>query len=453
MFKIAVISDMHLGFAHGTIRGEDAFNNCKQAFQKALDEKAELILIPGDIFHEKIPRQEVLGKVIELFSSLKKHMKKEPRILTSKTKEGETKLNKKIPPIITIYGTHERRHSDSTNPVHILEKAGLLYNLHAESILIEMTGDSLGLHGLSGVPENYAKQALDAWKPKPFKDCPNILMVHQNFKELIPELETGYMQLADLPKGFHMFLLGHVHWNMEFKHPLTKAPILVPGSTVKTQLTQKEAEKEKGIYIIAVGREKGNVKFIPIETRPLYYHKIKIDNESPANILKKITKQIKDDIKKSKEIPLIRIKLSGVLKEKYSPTDINLKKIIDEFENKAIISMDKSKLQSSSLSKSSRLLVDLKENKISIEELGLKILQDSLKEPIDTRKLESIFNLLVEQELEKVEKLIPNTEEPKKSEKKEEPTPKTKKQVTLDGSHEKKQPVAQSKKLTTLDHF
>jgi DNA repair exonuclease SbcCD nuclease subunit len=219
MLKIAVISDTHLGFAYGTLRGKDAFDNCKQAFQKVLDAKADLILIPGDIFHEKIPRQEVLGETIELFSSIKKHFKS-PKLITSKTKDGITK-NKTIPPIITIYGTHERRHSDSTNPVHLLEKAGLVYNLHAESIQIELKGDRVGIHGLSGVPETYAKQSLSVWNPEPFKNCPNVLMLHQNFKELIPELETDYMELSDLPKGFDLFLLGHVHWNMEFNHPET----------------------------------------------------------------------------------------------------------------------------------------------------------------------------------------------------------------------------------------
>ena len=151
MLKIAVISDTHLGFAYGTTRGKDAFENCKQAFKKALNKQANLILIPGDIFHQKIPRQEVLGEAIELFSSVKKSMKAIKLKTIKKTKEKQ--VNKLIPPIITIYGTHERRHSDSTNPVHLLEKAGLLYNLHEESILLEIDGDEIGIHGLSGVPE------------------------------------------------------------------------------------------------------------------------------------------------------------------------------------------------------------------------------------------------------------------------------------------------------------
>ena len=445
MLKIAVISDTHLGFTP-LGREKDPLNNCKQAFQKAFDEQVDLILIPGDIFHEKIPKQEILGEAIELFSSVKRHMGKEAKLLISKTKDTENKPNQKIPPIISIYGTHERRYSESINPVHLLEKAGLLYNLHAESILLELKGDQIGIHGLSGVPENYAKQTLTAWMPKPFKDIPNILMIHQNFKELIPELDSGYMELSDLPKGFDMFLLGHVHWNMELQHPLTNAPVLVPGSTIKTQLTAKESERKKGIYIINIGRQKGSIKFIPLETRPLYYHKIKVEKETTSNILKNISKQINKDIKDSKTTPLIRIKIEGSLHEKHSPVDINLKKILDEYKDKAILSIDKSKLQSSSLTKRSDLLLNLKDNKISIEEFGLKILQENLKTPIDPKKLETIFNLLAEQNIKDAEPLIP-----KKQSQKDIDTKKERKQSILEG--QESMPVAKGKKLTTLEHF
>ena len=63
MLKVAVISDTHLGFAYGTERQEDSFINFEQAFNNAVREQPQAILLGGDIFHDRIPKQEILGAV------------------------------------------------------------------------------------------------------------------------------------------------------------------------------------------------------------------------------------------------------------------------------------------------------------------------------------------------------------------------------------------------------
>jgi len=143
MYKLAVISDTHLGFAYDTEKQEDSFSNFEQALNLALLEQPRVILLGGDIFHDRIPKQEVLGKAIEIFTKANRAMKKKITVIR-KIKDGKVELEKfQIPPIIAIWGTHERRHKGSTNPVQILEKAGLLYCLHAESILLEMDTDKI----------------------------------------------------------------------------------------------------------------------------------------------------------------------------------------------------------------------------------------------------------------------------------------------------------------------
>ncbi|MBD3263007.1 hypothetical protein GF374_01355, partial [Candidatus Woesearchaeota archaeon] len=395
MLKLAIISDLHLGFAYGTERGEDAFKNAEKAFNLALKEEPNLILLGGDIFHDKIPRPEILGRTIELFTKINKSTKANT-LLLEKTKNNETKeLKKVIPSIICIWGTHERRHAQSTNPVQILQKAGLLYSLHAESILVEAGYDKIGLHGLSGVPETYAKEALKSWSPQPFKDATNILMLHQNFKELLP-VDEG-LTYGDLPKGFNLFILGHIHWKSESKHPATNTPILIPGSTIATQLTQKESQKDKGIHIIELSRQKGNIDFIPISTRPLFYEKIKVSGERPNEISVKIMQKINEILtKKHKQKPMLRIKLQGILAEGFSPSDLSVNSIIKDYKDKLILNIDKSKLTSTVLERQSQLLAELKEKKLTIDQLGLNLLIKNLKTNLEKEKLESIFNLLAD---------------------------------------------------------
>ena len=56
--RIAIFSDTHIGFGKGTARNEEAFEQAKQAFELAIKEKADLILLAGDLFNEETPSQE-----------------------------------------------------------------------------------------------------------------------------------------------------------------------------------------------------------------------------------------------------------------------------------------------------------------------------------------------------------------------------------------------------------
>src|SRR3990167_10097977 len=100
MLKVAVISDTHLGFAYGTERQEYSFINFEQAFNNAVREQPQAILLGGDIFHDKIPKQEILGRAIELFTKMNRAMKKKLTVVR-KIKDGKVELEKyQIPPII-----------------------------------------------------------------------------------------------------------------------------------------------------------------------------------------------------------------------------------------------------------------------------------------------------------------------------------------------------------------
>ncbi len=400
MLKLAVISDLHLGFSWGTERGQDAFEAASQAFELAIKQEPDMILLLGDIFHDKIPKPEVLAAVIELLAGVRPKLKSEVKIIKRIKEQQEEELKQKIPSIICIYGTHERRHSQSINPVQILEKAGFLYCLHAESILVESGINRLGIHGLSGVPESYAKTCLKSWDPSPFPDVSNVLMTHQSYRDLIPAVKEDILEFSDLPAGFDLFLLGHIHWNSSASHPVDQKPILIPGSTVCTQLTKVESEKEKGFYIINLGREKGDIKFIPIKSRPFFYESVNVENKTPAEILTLASDIISKHLIEGQK-PIIRIKLEGTLAKGFSPADLSFNELLREFKEKAILSISKSDLTSKELSARSSLLAELKEKKQSVDEIGINLLAQALG--IDARKVESLFTLLAEDDLVKAE--------------------------------------------------
>ena len=74
MVKIAIISDLHLGFSPDSEREKDCYEQAADAFNKALAEEPDMIILIGDIFHKKIPAQETLGNAITFFSEANKRL-------------------------------------------------------------------------------------------------------------------------------------------------------------------------------------------------------------------------------------------------------------------------------------------------------------------------------------------------------------------------------------------
>ncbi len=398
--KIAVISDMHLGYAIDTELENDSYDNALQAINIALKQEPDLFLFPGDIFHNKIPKPEVLAKAIELFSYLKSRIKSKSKIieLKSSTRAPTSELN--IPSIISIYGTHEKRNPDNINPIQLLEKANLLYNLHAESALIKVEGEkgtsNIGIHGLSGVPDQYAREHLTSWNPAPFPGVPNLLMIHQTFKDLIPAITEDILELSELPEGFDYFLLGHIHWNQELKHPKYNIPILLPGSTVLTQMNKVESKIKKGLYIIDITKESKKATFIPINTRSLIYHSFEFENKRPSELIIEISDLIESYLKNITEDQkkvLLKIKLKGKLAPGFLPTDLNLRNIIKKYSNKMIINIDKKDVVSDEVTEGAKILTELKQKQLSVDQLGLSILKEIIKPNIQETQLQKIDNL------------------------------------------------------------
>lgn len=280
--------------------------------------------------------------------------------------------------------------------------------LHAESILVEVGYEKIGIHGLSGVPDDYALDALKSWKPEPFENAHNVLMLHQNLAELLP-LEANAISFADLPEKFDFYLLGHFHWHLEEKHPKTKAPILIPGSTIVTQLSQKEATGEKGFFIIDLPPEKKlrDIIFKIIPTRPAHYLLLELYGKKPIEVQFTISQAITKALSLvHTEKPMIKVKVKGTLAQGFSTGDVNISQIYKDFAGKVILDIDKSDLAAAEAETKTSLLQDLKDKKISLDVLGLELIKKNLQVPIDMQKLEQLFDFLANEEIEKAEELI-----------------------------------------------
>lgn len=378
--KLAIISDLHLGYAYNTERGEDSFTQAREAIQKALGENVDAILLAGDIFDSRVPSQDVLGKAMQLFlpaltsgsrgveldSAINKNEKEIPQTVFSGT------------PIIAIHGTHERRGRGLTNSVQLLEKAGILIHLHCSAVVLKKELDRVAVHGMSGVPEKYARQVLEEWSPLRVDGAKNVLMLHQSLEGYVySDEDHPTLKLEDLPQDFDLVVDGHIHWADE--KLLGRGKFIIPGSTIITQMRKIEAEKPKGFFTW----ENEGLQFKELKsTRKFYYRKLNFEDSEPDAVAKKLDEEIAGipDASDSGKKPLVKILLGGTLKDGFAEEDLKLIRLEQECHDKILLSIDKGKLKSHEALNKRHLVERLRQKQLSVDEMGLELLRKHLVE-------------------------------------------------------------------------
>jgi DNA repair exonuclease SbcCD nuclease subunit len=395
--KIGILGDFHLGYERFY---EDSFVQAENAMREACS-SSDVILLLGDLFDSKTPKPEVLSKAFKIFR-IPFEKRWEAKLVDYVSKDGRKPFTNI--PVVAIHGTHERRIKELVNPIQTLEHAGFLINAHSSAVVFEKDGERVAIQGFGGVPEEYAKNALLSLEFKPIENAFNILIFHQSIKELMQEVAPG-ISIEDLPKGFDLYLCGHIHTRKKEKMP-SGSLLLVPGSTVITQLKKGE-EAPKGLYIYDTSKRE--FEFREIETRPFFYEEIELKEASIKDI-NNIAKQTVEGIlkKQSKKEPIIKLKLTGTLAKGLQPSNLDIQNLIDEFKGKAIVEVDKD-FEFISLKEKIEKLRSLREQKLSVKELGMETLKEKLKEYNFGMKIdaESLFNLLSEEkDLEKALKKL-----------------------------------------------
>jgi len=399
---LGIFSDSHLGF-----RGEDRFEESFVRFKESLDifakRKVDYILHAGDLFDEAVPDQEVWLKSFECFAKNNSKLTKMKRTYLDAEKEVEIKGT----PIIAIHGTHEFRGKDFANALDILEESNCLVHLHAGHIKLTKDGENVFIHGMGGVPEKHAKEALLKYNPKPFPNSTNLLLLHQSFSEYLPFAEdemVATLSLTDLPSGFDLIVDGHLHWAQE--QGLEVKRFLLTGSAIFTQMKKLESELPKGVFLFDTKSKK--LEFVPFPVqRKLFYEKINCSESRPEEVVALVNSKIEKIVSKEYEMkPLVRIKLVGSLAKGFTQGDVSID--LSKYANKAVFSISKS-LSADDFKKKIEGLKGLQMEKKSIAEVGVSVLEKNLEEAglkgLDARRL---FELLSTGEMEKAEAMLIN---------------------------------------------
>jgi DNA repair exonuclease SbcCD nuclease subunit len=397
--RISILSDFHFGFAQNSELENDSFDNAEEAMQKALD--SDLILIAGDIFDSRLPKTSTWAKAIKIL--VKPLIQESTGVkLVSCTKELKeiSKRTLNHLPVVALHGTHERRSKSEANVIEALEHAGILIHLHCQTIVFEKDGVKVAVHGMSGVPERYAKDVMYEWGPLPLPDCFNIMMLHQSIDPFVySPLEPPSITTSNLPKGFDLIVDGHIHSSGQEK--IGNTQLIFPGSTVVTQLEKNEAGARKGFYQVEID-EYIKINFIPLENnRKFFYEEIKVEGSLREQIKNIILKILDKGFSKP---PIIKFKIVG---KETDVLDQDLRDLQNKYSDIASIIFTK-ELEIPEMIQKIEFLRNLREQKLSVEEIGVEILKKNLDglnfEPIFDH--EQMFDLLSENNSEKAFKIL-----------------------------------------------
>ncbi|RLG21385.1 hypothetical protein DRN74_02375 [Candidatus Micrarchaeota archaeon] len=369
--KIAIISDQHLGYAWGTERENDSFDQFDEALSEALS-FSDLIIMPGDIFDSRIPKQEVLDKAFAIFQKARESKPSEAKLVSTVNKEVVNDDALKGIPIIAIHGTHEKRSQGTVNPVQLLERAGYLIHLDGQAVVFQKEGKKVAIHGMSGVPEQYAKKTIEEHNYRPINGAVNIFVFHQSLKEFIPSGDIEVLSVEDLPKGFDLYIDGHIH----APYYDESRRLLIAGSTIVTQQKGEEV-KAKGYYVLDSADMSLTFRKIKHQ-RPFIYKELFFEDAAPSEVVSKAEKEIESILKSEFEKkPLIRIKLSGTLQRASSSNRLDLRCLIEKFRDLALLSFIND-MESEDLASIVKDLHKKHMGKRSVEEMGLEIINEQL---------------------------------------------------------------------------
>lgn len=389
--KISIIGDCHCGFDYGGERGDDPFTALDEAVTRSLD--ADLIIQAGDLFDSRITRQEVFARTARILGKTK-GVKTNAKLvgLLGKAEEDVSPSALQGIPVIIIHGTHERRNKNLVNPIQALESAGLVVHLHGQTAIFEIDGRKVAVHGMSGVPERYAKDCLLKWSPKPVLGAINILVFHQSLDPYVySPTEPPSLKIEDLPHGFDLFVLGHIH---SHDHKLLRgSQLLLTGSMITTRVSANEAKQKKGFWLF----DGSSVSFNPLRNQRAVYCE---DFEYKPNIANVISSRLNDILSQPHGLkPLIQLRLRGTVPKGSAPPD--LKELQEKFGAKALLKISGG-FETEEFAEQTDLLKSLRQSGLSAEEQGVKILQEGLAQAGSNLKADEIFDLLVEGSVDEI---------------------------------------------------
>ncbi|MBU2634089.1 MAG: DNA repair exonuclease [Nanoarchaeota archaeon] len=315
--KFAHFADCHIGGWRDDKLKELGIQSFEKAIDICIEENTAFVLISGDLFNSALPNIDVIKKVANALNRLKEH-----------------NIH-----VYSIAGSHDYSVSGKTM-LDVLENAGLIENVakfdNGLKFTLDKTGTKIaGIMGLRGSLEGSYYDDLnreELERESGFK----IFMFHTTINEFKPkEFEKiEGIGVSKLPKGFHYYAGGHVHYIFEGEYD--KGKLVYPGALFPNNFAELEKYKHGGFYIVD---DQLNLKYVKINLKDVESYDINADGKNIENVEREILKI------RNFEDKILLLRVSGCLKEG-RVSDINFKKLLERFDGAYAVLRNTSKLTS-----------------------------------------------------------------------------------------------------------
>jgi len=325
--KIALLADLHIGHGYRKHskdpRKEDSFKNAAEAMRLAA-EKADAILIAGDIFDRPDVSTEVFLRALEIFDIARG---RNSGVLV----DG---VPWKGVPVLAIRGNHDVRSDLHRHPVLLLDRAHRLKYINAETVVLEKGGERVAITGAGWVPDKnpeLVRRYFAEKVPRPVPGVYNILMLHQPLEGIGRYPGENPLPVSHLPPGFDLYHSGHLHWHVEKR--VSDRWIVVPGSTVRTQLSDREVEDDRAFWIVDTDTGKLEEVVLPSARRG-FLRTVNVDGLGRDEVVSRVISAVEDALSRNDRDapPIVKVVLEG------STYDVfDLSSVVSRYEGRAIV--------------------------------------------------------------------------------------------------------------------
>ena len=287
--RIAHISDTHLGYKQYNLdeREDDFYQAFNEAIDKAIEERADILIHSGDLFNTYTPP-------IKALHTFKEALKK---------MDGKMK-------IFTILGEHDTPKRRAMVPhklfdIPVLGIGELEYH-EVNDVLVA------GISNLKGILTEHLKSELRKFDDIAKNYKYSILIVHQGIKEHLPFEGAYELTEDDLPGKATYYAFGHIH--SRIKKRFGNGFLCYSGSTEIVSRDQiREWERNgKGFYIVDLDNDV-SVHSINLDIRP------QVETEVSAEEINDLVKYTQ-----LKKKPMLHITIKG--------ESINRQQVIEKLE-------------------------------------------------------------------------------------------------------------------------
>jgi exonuclease SbcD len=290
MVRIAHLADSHLGNRQYNLeeRERDIYEVFDEIGDHILEEHVDLVVHSGDLFDSPRPSTQA-------YYAFKGFLKR----LDEKTR------------FFAILGDHDRPKVRGMPPHKLFDDQVQTLGLMGgpESKQLSVKDERVLLVGISNLTRTYRPFLVEELKKlERFRiscDC-SVLMLHQAIDKFFPFQDAWEISLADMPKNFNYYAMGHLHARVRASYG--RGELAYPGSSEILRSDEITGWKKlgKGFNIVDIEGDDVRVTDINLEQiRPQF--EVTLSYARFNEELEKFAKSLR----RSEKLPIVHIQIEG----------------------------------------------------------------------------------------------------------------------------------------------